>query len=585
MNGQLRILLPVLCVLTAAVICRAAPYVGYLYPSGAQAGKSVRLLIGGQDLGGIRTGIVTGDGVTVRKVTQVPNFPPPDGGQRRYLLEWIRNIESGNPNKPKLPEGTDSWRKNEWWEKLDRLDPFSFNLVIRDLHTRRNALQATPSIRQMLIVDLDVALGAEPGIREFRLWGNRGVSAPKLFFIDAAPHTAEPGFTAPDKPRPEAPRAESLPAVFDGRIMPGETDRFRLELEKGRPYSMTLTGRKFQPFIGDAVPGHFQPVLRLLGPDGREAAFADDDYFNPDPVLRFTAPESGEYTLEVRDNLYRGREDFVYRVAVDPVRHPYRFGPEPFPGLPRLDAGNAADRPLTTDRQQVIEGSLGNSERALFRIRGKKGDDVTFELAARRFNSPLDGVFRLTGPDGKVIAEADDTPQKFNIGECLQQCDPSLRLTLPADGEYLLELSDRTGAGGDDCRYRLRIGPPRPDFEVYTSKSALNLAPGATGRIKLYIVRNDGFDGEIVLTAQGAPLTGKTTIPAGTGEFMLGIRNPAGGMTRPESIRFYAEAVINGKRIRKPVIPCDEFIQAFAYTHLLPCGDFQLGTLQRQRKK
>ena len=41
----------------------------------------------------------------------------------------------------------------------------------------------------------------------------------------------------------------------------------------------------------------------------------------------------------------------------------------------------------------------------------------------------------------------------------------------------------------------------------------------------------------------------------------------------------YAAGRVDGKELRKPVIPCDEFIQAFAYTHLLPAREFYLGTV------
>mgnify|MGYP001074251644 CR=1 FL=1 len=379
----------------------ADPYIGYLYPAGAETGRSIRLLAGGQNLSGVHSGIVSGGGVTVRKVTVVPGFPPPDREQRKYLLQWIKNIETGKPERPPLPEKTDSWRKNPWWEKLDQLDPLSFLLVVRDLHTKRNALQAPPSLRQIVIVDLTVDADARPGVRELRLWGKQGISAPKLFFVDAAPHVPEPEFTAPGKPRPEPPLVSTLPAILDGQVMPGETDRFRLRLAAGKEYTMTLTGRRFQPFIGDAVPGHFQPILRLLDSEGNEAAFADDNYFDPDPVLRFRPSKSGVYTLEIRDNLFRGREDFVYRVLVEPTKRPFRFGVEPFPGLPRLSTETGT---VAVDRPAVLAGTLQSSEVKRLNFTGKAGMRVVFDVAARRYGSPLDAVLHLTGPDGKTVA-------------------------------------------------------------------------------------------------------------------------------------------------------------------------------------
>ena len=343
--------------LLPASLAAADPYIGYLYPAGAQTGTTVRVLVGGQNLQGIRDGIVPGGGVSIRSITAVPSFPAPDATQRKYLLEWLARIETGNRIAPERPEKTDSWRKNLWWEKLDQLDLLERTIVTRNLCVRRNALQATPSLRQMAIVEISVAADAEPGAREFRLWGRNGISAPKLFYVDRAPHTPEPLYVRPGRPKPPTPLVTRFPAVLDGQIMPGETDRFRLRLEAEKFYTMTLVGRKLQPFIGDAVPGHFQPVLRLLRPDGSEAAFADDEGFNPDPVLRFRPDADGDYLLEVRDNLYRGREDFVYRVTVEPREIPYRFGEEPFPELPRLEADRVAEQILDIGKPQLIAGT------------------------------------------------------------------------------------------------------------------------------------------------------------------------------------------------------------------------------------
>ena len=51
-------------------------------------------------------------------------------------------------------------------------------------------------------------------------------------------------------------------------------------------------------------------------PNGEELAFDDDFRFHPDPVLHCEIPEDGRYVVEIRDALYRGREDFVYRIAL-----------------------------------------------------------------------------------------------------------------------------------------------------------------------------------------------------------------------------------------------------------------------------
>ena len=69
-------------------------------------------------------------------------------------------------------------------------------------------------------------------------------------------------------------------------ILPGETDAFDLRLAAGRRYSFRTTARELQPYIGDAVPGFFNPILTLRDAQGATVAVADDESrFRPDPVV------------------------------------------------------------------------------------------------------------------------------------------------------------------------------------------------------------------------------------------------------------------------------------------------------------
>ena len=77
----------------------------------------------------------------------------------------------------------------------------------------------------------------------------------------------------------------------------------------------STAARQLIPFIADAVPGWFQPVLSLYDAQGHEVAYDDDYRFKPDPVILFEVPKDGEYVLTINDAIYRGREDFVYRIT------------------------------------------------------------------------------------------------------------------------------------------------------------------------------------------------------------------------------------------------------------------------------
>ena len=70
------------------------------------------------------------------------------------------------------------------------------------------------------------------------------------------------------------------------------------------------------PYLADAVPGWFEAAVAICDQRGNELAFADHYRYSPDPVLFYEVPKDGQYVLEIRDTIYRGREDFVYRITV-----------------------------------------------------------------------------------------------------------------------------------------------------------------------------------------------------------------------------------------------------------------------------
>ena len=141
--------------------CAADPYVGYIYPSSIQAGTTNRLIIGGQSLGSAQNFHFTKSGIRVLKIDRVPGFPPPIGQQRRHLVKWLDGIAAGNRAEPQLPIDShlDEWRVNEWWSHLDRLDLGQLTIVEHDLYTPKNDLQATPSLRQMVLVTVAADFG------------------------------------------------------------------------------------------------------------------------------------------------------------------------------------------------------------------------------------------------------------------------------------------------------------------------------------------------------------------------------------------------------------------------------------------
>ena len=572
----------VLAALLAGTAWAADPYVGYIYPAGVQAGTTNRLVVGGQFLRNL-TGVEAGPGVRVLGFELVPNFPPPVGGQRRYLVKWLDRIAQGDRAQPRLPvedEFYTDWRSNRWYSTLGDLDAGQLALVEHFLYTPRNALQMSPALNQKLHVTVAVDRDAAPGVRAFRVYGPHGFSPPRPFLVSAAPHAVEPLYVPPHRAQPASPAVTNLPCVLDGQILPGSTDRWSLPLAKGRTITLRVTARELQPYIGDAVPGFFNPVLRLVNRAGDQLAFADDFYYHPDPVLTFTAPADDDYTLEIHDNLYRGREDFTYEIAVREGAHPPAVRALSLSPLPAWEIPPEA-------RIRAISGVIARPGQVdVHAVSVPEPGAWGFDLLARRAGSPLDA--RVTVWQGtNELARVDDVTNAFHFGSVIQtECDPVGRVAFDRPGAYEFRVEDEAGHGGADFFYTLRLHRPAPRFEVWCLKSGLALRAWWGGqRVGFEVVRRDGFAGDVTLEENEFVKFRPNVIPAASNRIVVTAISKLQKPLAPTNMALTASAVVNGSRVAVSVTPADEYNQAFAWDHLVPAPAFAFVGLPGNRPK
>lgn len=567
------------------------PYTGYSYPAGMQKGASCRVIMGGQELGGIKKIHMDNPGIKLISVTRVPNFPPNiPKSQREYLSRWFENINKGDKSVPaRDPEVADFelWKSNDWWDKLNELNDMEFRIVENEFYSpKKNPLESSPSIAQRIIIDFEVDVSVPSGCYELRLEGQTGVSAPRKFYIDEASHVEERGMVPPYRQDTEYPLVSGFPRILDGQIMPGETDVFLMILEKGKTYSFDLKGYELQSYIGDAVPGHFQPVMTLADDKGKEVAFADDAGADPDPRMVVTPAESGEYVLMIRDNLYRGRSDFVYRVearegGLDATPRPSPFGQ----GTKEVPAERCASQALDlTELPVVLVGTVAKAGgKSQLKVKAKAGQRLTLDVAAERCGSALDSVLIVKTEKGKVLAENDDVQPVCNVGLSMRNTDSCLSVEFPKTATYLVEISDRCGGGGKEYGYRMNIREQKPQFRVYTGVSTLAIRE-APVPLKFYVERLEGFTGDVFLFSEEVEFKGEARIPADKTEISCPVFAKKKGKSNLTKIKFTASA--SAEKTATPessksvdsivVIPADEYMQAFAYTHLLPTRDFYL---------
>ena len=91
--------------------------------------------------------------------------------------------------------------------------------------------------------------------------------------------------------------------------------------------------------------------------------------------------------------------------------------------------------------------------------------------------------------------------------------DSRLTFTAPADGTYLVRVTDVRGFKGDKYRYQLSIRRPQPDFAVQLLDMKLDLSPGTGQKLQFKIERQDGFDDEVRVDVAQLPPGFTTTLP------------------------------------------------------------------------
>jgi hypothetical protein len=604
-----------------------APRIGYVYPAGGRQGDAIEVDVGGQFLDNISAIKISGNGVQAKVLDLVKPLPPMEITALREKIEELQK------------KGKDATTLKEIEEIRQKIA----------LSLNRNT---NPAISQRARIQIILASDAESGRRELRLRTPLGWSNPLVFCIGNLPEFREkdPKMNAEDTVT-----NVSLPAILNGQLipgsvgryrtmarqnqpyMPGDVDRYKFTAHKGQRLVASVGARELIPYLPDTVPGWIQAVLTLYDSAGNDVAYNDDYLFHPDPVLYYEVPKDGDYTIEIRDALYRGRDDFVYRVTIGEmpfVKYIFPLGVRAgsrveaeasgwnlpgkkvtldagkiAPGIHSLSAGQdgltsneipfmVGDLPECFEKepddsqkksQQVklpisINGRIDRpDDRDVFRFKGRAGDHVIAEVNARRLGSPLDSAIRLTDAKGRQMAFNDDFEDKES-GLETHHADSYISATLPADGTYYLALWDAQNKGGPEYGYRLRIGTPRPDFDLRFVPSAVNALVGPTVPITVYAFRKDGFSGDIALSLKDAPkgfvLSGGM-VPAGQDKMQLTLTIPPAAAKIAASFILEGRAVIQGHEVVRFATPADDMMQAFAYRHLVPAKELFVGTTGR----
>jgi hypothetical protein len=628
------------------------PYIGFVYPAGGQQGQTFQVTLGGQFLDGVDTAVVSGEGVKVRIIEYNRHLSPQDIMLLREQLDELKKGGSKDAETKQL---------------IAKLEKRIAEYVLRP---------QSVAISNMIIAEVTIAPDAKPSERELRMGTPRGYSNPLVFHVGQLPEvSAEPMSTSQlqvlgkeeeslrKRRRTLAARGNSgtsemmaggsesrggisetevriqVPCTVNGQIGSGEINRYRFQARKGQRLVITALARQLVPYIADAVPGWFQPVLALYDAQGKEVAYNDDFRFKPDPVIFFEVPKDGEYAFAIYDGIYRGREDFVYRTTigelpfvksifplggridtpltvemkgwnlpstrltpntkdVEPGIYPIGVRKEGFysnrvllalDSLPDCLEREPNNTPATAQKvamPMIINGRIDvPGDWDVFQFEGRAGQKIVAEVYARRLDSPLDSVLKITDASGKQIAYNDDnnTDTISNLkdvdwGVNTHHADSYILTTLPADGTYYVHLGSADRAGGEEYAYRLRISDPQPDFSLRVTPSSAGFrSSGSATSVSVFAIRKDGFDGDITLGLRDAPKGFSSygaTIVSTQRMAQLSLSTSLDSTETPVPLSIEGRATINGKQVSREAEPCEDRMQAFLWTHLVPAREF-----------
>ncbi len=407
---------------------------------------------------------------------------------------------------------------------------------------------APASVKATLTIAPDCRLG----LHGLRIRSASGLSNLRVFSVGAMKDVAE---VEPNNDFTKPQRIE-LDVTVNGVINNEDVDYFLFEAKKGERISVEVVGLR----LGSNPGAFFDPAVAILDRDRFEVASCDDaPLLRQDPACGLLVPEDGQYVVQIRETAFNGNGNCKYRAHVGHFPRPTSVCPlggklgeslevrwlgdiagertekvqlsaEPLAnfGLYAHDNqgvaptanpfrlsefGNALevepnDEPAQATVLEIpgaangIVSKPGDIDR--FKFAAKKGQTLDVRVFARSLGSPLDSVITVhranKGGLGGTLGTNDDSggPDSF------------LRINVPEDDDYFLEIRDQLRSGGLDYAYRVEIAPIKPSLtmglpeRVQYNDTTITVPKGNRLAVMLSAQRTD-FSGDLQFEFKDLP--------------------------------------------------------------------------------
>src|SRR5262245_41582731 len=539
MSSRLSILL---WLAPAALLAQPVPKLNSLSPEWIQRGTSIDITLTGDNLGGVTQILFNGD--VGLSATNIPPASPPKPSI---------SIESSGGG-------------------ITRVDP------------------GPKKEEKRLVIKVTAKADGALSPHELRVVSPGGVSNPLQLNVGQWREIAkrDSNSTLADA------QSVELPAAISGVLSTmAETNHYRFKAKQGEDLVFEVdAARRGSPLDSS---------LAVLDAQGKELA-RNEDALGLDSLLFFTAPEDGEYILQLRDYRFQGGNNYTYRLyagTLPYVESVFPFGAQrgktveialqghnldgttkmtlnidakarrgrqdiraatprglsnlvPFDvsdlsEITETEPNDDADKAQSVTVPLVINGRAGQPKDAdRFKFKSDKDQKLVCEVAASSFGSKLDPLLILTDTNGTVIAQNDDATG----------ADARLEFEAKKDTEYLLAIRDLTQRGGDRFGYRLLIRPPSggagASFVARFLPDTLRVHRDGTTRLRCEVTRTGGFDGPVSFALSDLPIgtfSDPLVLPNGPSSGIMIVSASKEALLGSVPVRLPASGVIGGQTV------------------------------------
>ncbi len=398
---------------------------------------------------------------------------------------------------------------------------------------------------QILIADdqkfatVTIPEGSHPGIHWLRFYNSSGASTPKPFFVGHIAEMAE----EESNNHPDQADVINDPAVTINGVLSqtGDVDVYRIQVPAGRTLVASMRAKR-------ELGSPMDSVLQLLDEHGTVVAQNDDDH-GIDPQIAYESGEDGTFYVRTfafpaspnRTIKLAGAANYVYRLTVThgpfidhvlPAVVDHRshsavtvcgwnltdqqrtvgitafdeqqtcFGRD-F-ALTHIVPGVARSSQLESNvsRALAVDSSISGrisvpGERDVYTLPGVKGQRLTVSVRARAFDSLLDPLLTITGDDGSVLSETDDSGSA--------KYDAEASITVPSNDPLLVSVEDRFRDGGFRYFYTVTCVEPTPEFTATVGANQYVSGKDEPIDVPVTINRTNGFSERLTVSFERLP--------------------------------------------------------------------------------